>query len=226
MGYAVFAVAHMSGFANILKLPAVTSFQLADIALAVAMGLVGVALAVLAGALMQVAARVFGLFKDRIVLRALLAGVIFSVVGYFAPLVMFSGESQVHMVIANAATYGVGILLVMAVVKLVLLAVAFKSGYLGGPTFPVLFSAVCLSIALNTLFPSVSLTLMVAGVTAGALYVLFRAPLMVVLLTSFMLDAPVQLQGLIVLSVAVAMIVMQPLQRLIDARQAAATEAA
>ena len=220
VGYAVFYVARMSGFANILNLPPMTSFQALDIVYAVLLALVGVALAVVAGAFMQAAQRIFGPLKDRVVLRALTAGVVFSAIGYFAPILMFSGEAQVHTVIADAATYSAWLLLVMAIAKLALLAVAFKSGYLGGPTFPVLFASVCVALAISALFPGVPVSLLVAGIVAGALFVLFRAPLMVVLLTSFMLGAPVPLEGLIVLSVAAAMIVWEPLQTLIQSRQA------
>jgi H+/Cl- antiporter ClcA len=222
VGYAVFYLARMSGFANILNLPQMTTFQSSDIAFAVLLAFVGVALAVVAGAFMQAAERIFGMLKDRVVLRALAAGVVFSVVGYFAPILMFSGEAQVHTVIAHASSYAVWALLIMAVVKLALLAVAFKSGFLGGPTFPVLFASVCVALAISTVVPGVPVALLVAGIVAGALFVLFRAPLMVVLLTSFMLGAPIPLQGLIVLSVATAMIVWEPLQGVIQSRQAGA----
>jgi H+/Cl- antiporter ClcA len=200
------------------------SFEPLDIVWIILLAFVGVGLAVVAGAFMQACARAFGILKDRVVLRALVAGVIFSVVGYFAPILLFSGESQVHTIIANAATYGAWLLVAMAIVKLALLAVAFKSGFLGGPTFPVLFASVCVALAINALFPAFPVTLMVAGIAAGALFVLFRSPLMVVLLTSFMLDAPVPLQGLIVLAVATAMIVWEPLERVIQSRQAAAAK--
>ena len=224
VGYAVFYMAHMSGFANILGLPPMSSFKAFDILWVMLLAFVGVGLAVVAGALMQAAARAFGVLKDHVVLRALVAGALFSVVGYFAPILLFSGESQVHTIIANATAYGPWLLLAMAFVKLALLAVAFKSGYLGGPTFPVLFAAVCVAFAINALFPTIPVTLLVAGLAAGALFVLFRAPLMVVLLTSFMLDAPIPLQGFVVLAVGTAMVVWEPLEQVIQSRQAATTK--
>ena len=56
---------------------------------------------------------------------------------------------------------------------------------------------------------------------AGAVYALFRTPLMVVLLTGFMLDAGPTMVALIVLAVATVMIAAPQVQRLIAARQAA-----
>ena len=153
------------------------------------------------------------------VLRALVAGVIFSVVGVLAPVMMFSGETQVQTVIKDAAGYGVAVLLVMALGKLALLSVGFRSGFLGGPTFPLIFASTSVALALNLAFPSVPVAIFVAGVMAGAVYALFRTPLMVVLLTGFMLDEGATMMALIVLAVATVMIVMPPLQKLMATRQ-------
>ena len=88
----------------------------------VPLALIGLVLAILTGAFMKISAGLFGRLKDRVVLRALVAGAIFSVVGVFAPVVMFSGETQVQTVIEGAAGYGIALLLVMAIGKLALLA--------------------------------------------------------------------------------------------------------
>ena len=95
----------------------------------------------------------------------------------------------------------------MALVKLALLAVAFKSGFLGGPTFPAIFASVCLALALGLLFPGVRVDVVIGGVMAGFLVVLFKAPFMVILLTVVMLQAKAELTALIVLAVAAVMIV-------------------
>ena len=108
----------------------------------------------------------------------------------------------------------------MAVAKLALLAVGFRSGFLGGPTFPLIFASTCVALALNLAFPGVPVAIFVAGIMAGAVFALFRTPLMVVLLTGFMLDEGATMTALIVLAVAVVMIVMPPLQKLMAARQA------
>ena len=111
----------------------------------------------------------------------------------------------------------------MAVGKLALLSVGFKSGFLGGPTFPLIFASTSVALALNLVFPGVPVAIFVAGIMAGAVYALFRTPLMVVLLTGFMLDAGPTMVALIVLAVATVMIAAPQVQRLIAARQAART---
>jgi len=220
VGYAIFLLLHETGFVNFLHLPPVQHYTVWDGFLMVPLALLGLVLALLTAVFMRVSAGFFGRLKDRVVLRALVAGVIFSIVGVFAPVVMFSGETQAKTVISGAAGYGVALLLVMAVGKLALLSVGFKSGFLGGPTFPLIFASTSVALALNIAFPGVPVAILVAGIMTGAVYVLFRTPLMVVLLTGFMLDAGPTMVALIVLAIATVMIVTPPVQKLMAARQA------
>ena len=132
VGYGVFLLLHEAGFANFLHLPPCTSFRLLDAFVMVPLALLGLVLAVLTAAFMKAAEAFFGRLKERVVLRALVAGAIFSVVGVFAPVVMFSGETQVQTVIKGAAGYGVAVLLVMAVAKLALLAWGSRAGSSAG----------------------------------------------------------------------------------------------
>ena len=221
VGYGVFHVLHSTGFVNFLHLPPVTSYRFVDVVSMVPLGLVGLVLALLTGLFMKAAGRFFARLEERVVLRALVAGAIFSVVGVFAPVMLFSGETQVQTVIKDAAGYGIALLLVMAVAKLALLAVGFKGGFLGGPTFPLIFASTSVALAINLVLPGMPVTILLAGIMTGALYPLFRTPLMVVLLTGFMLAGDATLVALIVLSLATVMIVTPPLQRRMAARQAA-----
>jgi H+/Cl- antiporter ClcA len=224
IGYGIFKVLHEAGFLGFLHLAPVQSYVWWYGVLMVPLALAGLVLALLTAVFMRVSAGVFGRLRDRIVLRALTAGVIFSVAGVLAPVMLFSGETQVQTVIKGAAGYGIAVLLVMAVAKLALLSVGFKSGFLGGPTFPLIFASTAVALALNLAFPSVPVAIFVAGVMAGAVYALFRTPLMVVLLVGFMLDEGGTMIALVVLAVATVMIVTPPIQRIMAERQAARRE--
>jgi len=226
IGFIIYTAAGYPGLGNYLHLTPTQGFAWDDLVLIVLVALLGLLLAVVAGAFFRVSAAFFGRFADRVVLRALIAGAIFSVVGVVAPIVMFSGEDQVQTVVANPATYGVGVLVLMALVKLALLAVAFKSGFFGGPTFPAIFASVCVALALSLLLPGVRLDVLIGGVMSGFLVVLFKAPFMVILLTVFMLQASVDLTALIVIAVATVLIVQPYLLAFIAARQAARAEKA
>jgi H+/Cl- antiporter ClcA len=223
IGYLVFLAAGSFGLQDFLHLSPSQPFAPIDVALAVLLGLLGLVLALLAGGLFRASAAFFGRFAGREVERALLAGIVFSVVGMVAPILLFSGETQVQEVVADPGKYGSAVLVAMALVKLALLAVAFKSGFLGGPTFPAIFASVCVAEAIGILLPGIRIDVLIAGLMAGFLVVLFRAPFMVVLLTVVMLQAGAELTALIVLAVAAVMIVQPYILAAIAARQATMT---
>jgi H+/Cl- antiporter ClcA len=209
IGYLIFVSFGLSGLDNYLHLSTTEPLVPLDVVLVVLFGLLGLALALIAGGLFRAAAAVFGRFEGREVERALAAGIVFSIVGMIAPIVLFSGETQIQTVVADPAKYGPLLLLFMAVVKLALLAVAFKSGFLGGPTFPAIFASVCVALAISLLFPGIRIDVLIGGIMAGFLMVLFKAPFMVILLTVVMLQASPELTALIVLAVA-AVLIVQP----------------
>jgi H+/Cl- antiporter ClcA len=184
-------------------------------------GLVGLVLALVTAVLFRVASAIMAPLAGRAVERALLGGAIFSVVGVLAPILLFSGETQIQTVVADPDGYGPVTLVAMALVKLGLLAVAFKGGFLGGPTFPAIFASTCVALAISLLVPGIPVELPIGGVMAGFLMVLFKAPFMVILLTVVMLQASPQLTALIVLAVAAVMIVQPYLVAVMGARQAA-----
>ena len=183
IGFLVFFAVGGTGIADVLHLTVTDAIGPAEVLLVVPMALLGLVLAVVAGGFMKAAAAAFGRFKGREVQRALVAGLIFSAVGMVAPILLFSGETQVQEVVADPAKYGPLLLVAMALVKLALLSVAFKGGFLGGPTFPAIFASTCVALAVSQLFPGLRVDVLIGGVMAGFLMVLFRAPLMVILLT-------------------------------------------
>ncbi len=221
IGFLIFTSIGSTGLENYLGLAPAGPITALHVVLVVVFGLMGLSLGVIAGVLFRVSAAFFGRWADRVVTRALIAGLIFSVMGVVSPILLFSGETQIHTVVADPDAYGPVALVLMAMGKLALLAVAFKSGFLGGPTFPAIFASVCVALAVSLLFPTIPVTVVIGGVMAGFLMVLFRAPFMVILLTAVMLEADAQLIALIVLAVAAVMIVQPYLAAAVAARQSA-----
>jgi hypothetical protein len=81
---------------------------------------------------------------------------------------------------------------------------------------------VCVALAISLLVPTLPVAVVIGGVMAGFLTVLFKAPFMVILLTAVMLEATPELTALIVLAVAAVMIVLPYLTALMARRQASA----
>ena len=52
---------------------------------------------------------------------------------------LYSGQNQLLEIVHNPAQFGIGILLLMILVKILLTSTSFATGFEGGPIFPLLF---------------------------------------------------------------------------------------
>ena len=138
---------------------------------------------------------------------------------------MFDGYQQLPKIIQNPAQFGVALLLLFALLKILLLGLSFKSGYLGGPTFPTLFSCTMVAMALSLLFPAIPVSILVLCIEAAAVSLLLNAPLAAILLVAVVGTADPFLIALMCLSTVTAMFVGFEVKRLM-ARRAAGKETA
>jgi H+/Cl- antiporter ClcA len=169
-------------FETIYKFPEYTP-NLAHIIYAVPLGLIGALAGIVFMLLLQFLQKFFQRMKGHVVLRGLVGGLIMGIIGALLPLTLFSGEEQTGELIANAAEIGVGMLIVLAVVKLFATTVLLSTGWKGGYVFPIMFAGVALGLALDLLFPGIPVAVCVAATVAGALVAAFRAPLFAALFT-------------------------------------------
>lgn len=207
IGYLFYLLLGLPSFARSIPFAPIAQLYPAHILYAVILGILGGLLAVFMGLSMQaigiVMERVFG---DAVVMRVLAAGVIIACIGYFIPEVLFSGENQLHGIIADSARIGVGMLLLMAVLKVLLLGLSFKSGYIGGPLFPIMFSSTLIGLALNLLFPSVPVAIFVLCIEVAAITLALGAPLTAILLVVVVGTANQNMVVLLVISAVTAML--------------------
>ncbi|MBV9328562.1 MAG: chloride channel protein [Chloroflexi bacterium] len=219
VGFSVYALLGLTSFASFLAFPSVVTLEPSYFVWAVVLGCVGTLVAVIAA----IGMRVFGTLMQRLsrgdpILRALAAGVVIGLVGLAMPQLLFSGEAQIHVIIADPAAYGVGLLLLMAVLKLVLLALSLKSGFLGGPTFPLLFSCSMIGLALHLLFPDAPLGIQVMCIEASAVAVALSAPLTAILLVAVVGTANPDTLALITLSAVIGLLLSTGIKAAMERR--------
>jgi chloride channel protein, CIC family len=230
IGYIFFALIGFPAFASSIPFTPVDVLTIEYALLAIVLGSIGALVALFIGISFQVLGKATDrLFKDRFVARVMSAGVIIAIVGYFLPELMFSGESQIHPIIANPAAYGVLLLLAFAILKVLLLALSFKSGYLGGPIFPTLFASTMIALAMSLLFPGVPLALLFTCIVTATVALVLRAPLASILLIVTVTTTNLYELGYISLATATALIIGGAVTQFVAkraARQAASPESA
>jgi H+/Cl- antiporter ClcA len=225
IGFLFYTLLGLQSFARFLLFPPIGEITLSYILYAIVLGILGAFVAVLMGLVMKgVGTAVEKAFKGTIMTRILCAGIIIAVVCYFIPDLMFSGETTIHAIIQNPAQVGIMMLLFMAVLKVLLLAVSFKSGYLGGPIFPTVFTCTMIGLALSLVFPGVPVGIFVLCILAAVITLALGAPLTAILLVAVMGAANQNMTVLVVISSAVALIIGVEIRQMQEKPAAGAAE--
>jgi H+/Cl- antiporter ClcA len=207
IGFIFYTSLGIPSFAEMIPFPSITELRFMYVVYAIILGALGALLAVFTGLSMQKIGIIMEKsFHDKPIQRILAAGIVIAAIGYFFPNLLFSGEKQIHTILQNPTEIGIAMLLIMAVLKILLLALSLKSGYLGGPIFPILFSATMIGLALNLAFPDVPASILVMCTETGTMTLALGAPLTAILLVAVVGTANPYMLSLLVLSAVTAMI--------------------
>jgi H+/Cl- antiporter ClcA len=220
IGYFFFTLLALPVFAQSIPFTPISTLTLSYALYAIVLGLVGSLLTLFIAVSFQGFGRLMGKFGDRVFLRIMAAAVVIAIVVYFFPQLMFDGYAQIKPIIQNPAQYGVLLLLLFALLKILLLGLSFKSGYLGGPTFPTLFACTMVAMALSLLFPSIPVSILVLCIESAALGLLLGAPLAAILLVAVVGTADPYMIALLCLSTVTSMFVGAAVKRLMARRAA------
>jgi H+/Cl- antiporter ClcA len=109
-------------------------------------------------------------------------------------------------------------LLMLAILKLVLFALSFKGGFLGGPVFPILFASTLVGLALSLAVPGIPVGIFVLCVEAATIAFALGAPLTAIILIVVLGNPSPYLVALIVTSVATALILGALLKPIMERR--------
>jgi H+/Cl- antiporter ClcA len=161
---------------GLLNFPEYSSFQWIHILYAVIFGLVGLVWAFLFKMIFAFVTRMVTPLNRFPVLKPVVGGLVFGLIGAWLPLTLFSGEEELNVILAEGAQIGVVMLLLLAVAKLFTLSVCLSSGFPGGFVFPLFFSAGSLGYAFHLLFPIIPLDVAMIGIMSGIGGAVMRMP--------------------------------------------------
>ena len=111
------------------------------------------------------------------ILRGVVGGLLLGLLAKVLPITLFLGTDGLATTTSQAATIGVGLLILFALAKLLALSGALSFGFIGGPIFPLLFVGATLGSAINLLFPQIPFGLAVGCMMAAVPGALVPIPL-------------------------------------------------
>ena len=181
----------------------------------VPLGLLAAVIVTLLVIVMKLAAGLFGRLKLPSVAKTTIGGVIFGLVGVMLPLTMFTGSDQLTVVIDDAGTLGVGLLVALVLGKILTFAVSQASGFVGGPVFPALFLGGTAGVVVNQVFTGVPLGLAFTCLLAAVPGSVVSAPFSMVLLAAFLTQVGALQTAPILIAVVTAFLTMEGVKYLV-----------
>lgn len=175
------------------------AFAVLDLVPAAALGLVGGAAGVVFIASYHVFHRLLSPLAGTPILRGVIGGAGLGLIGTFAPLVLFSGQTEFREVLADGAAMGGLMLLALVGAKILASTWCMATVFKGGPVFPLFFAGGTLGMAASLLVPTIPLALAVPAAMAGMTVAVLKVPWVVVLLVAMVI-----MQWTVVPAVAVA----------------------
>ena len=182
VGYGVYFAVLQTSYLGVYSFPDFASLRLVDLVYALLVGVIGGAVGILHKLVFGLTHRVFGRFNKRPVICAIIGGLVIGLIGSFLPLTLYSGQNQLLQIIHNPAAYGVGILLLLMLVKMLLTGTSFATGFDGGPIFPLLFIGGTLGQALSEILTFIPQGVGVLAGMAAAACAFLPVPLTIALL--------------------------------------------
>ena len=132
------------------------------------------------------------------------------------------------MILDNFETFGVFLLLALALFKAAALGASLGGGFFGGPIFPIFFIGATLGVAAHAMFPAIPLGLAVGSVMAALGAAVALLPLSMAVLTAILIGSGLETFGAVVVAsvtaYAIRMSIMR--QRASDMENSTASETA
>ncbi|MFZ0013737.1 MAG: chloride channel protein [Acidimicrobiia bacterium] len=187
----------------------------------VGLGLAAAVVSMLTVVVGRAAAKAFEHLRVPMVVKPVIAGVVFGLIGFALPLTNFTGSDQLEVVLQNASTIGVGLLIAILVGKVIAFSVSAAGGFIGGPIFPILFLGGTAGIILNQVFPSLPLGLAFACMLAAVPGSIVSAPFSMVLLAALLTQIGVLQTAPVLIAVGTAFLSVTVVRYALEKRQSA-----
>jgi H+/Cl- antiporter ClcA len=153
-----------------------------QLAAAIPIGLLAAVIALITVVAIGLCMKVFGGLIKQSIVRPVIGGILFGLIGVALPLTLFTGDSALKTVIDQAPTLGAGLLVVVVFAKILTFAMCQATGFIGGPFFVALFIGGTAGTALHLLIPGLPEALCVTAMMAAMPGALVAAPFSLLLL--------------------------------------------
>lgn len=174
----------IGGMYHFTSVPPLTLMNLAQGAV---LGAVGAAVAMLFVLVFRVVGHITELIHHTIML-AMLGGLAIGLIAIVFPQTLFFGEREIETIIQTGATYGIVMLLLIALAKMLAISCTLHSGFRGGFIFPLFYIGAAVGLAIALGFPQVHPTIGMVCMMAAVNVAITKTPISTTVILSVLSD--------------------------------------
>jgi H+/Cl- antiporter ClcA len=222
VSFGVFFALAGTVFLGIYQVPSY-SYEDWHLVAGLALGIAAALLVVVMGAILTALKKAVDRLPTPPIVRPVLGGVAFGLIGFALPLTNFTGSGQLDTVLTNAETLGIGLLVAILIGKMLAFGISSASGFIGGPIFPILFIGGTAGTIAAEAFPVLPIGLAFACMLAAVPGSIVPAPFSMVLLAALVTQIGTLETAPVLVAVGAAYLTVSAL-RTVRARRARASD--
>jgi H+/Cl- antiporter ClcA len=181
VAFAIYFPIAGSTFVDLYALPSY-NYEDWQLLAAIPLGLAAGALALITVVAIAVMAKLTAPLAKFTVLRPVIGGIAFGLVGVGLPLTLFTGTDQLATIIHDGTALGAGLLIAVVFAKILVFALCETTGFVGGPFLVMLFIGGTAGVTAHVLIPGLPEGLAFTAMFAALPGALVAAPFSLILL--------------------------------------------
>lgn len=122
------------------------------------------------------------------ILLATLGGLSIGLIALVFPQTLFFGEKQIDAIIEQGASYGIALLLMIGLAKMLAISCTLQSGFRGGFIFPLFYIGAAVGLAISLGFPQVHPTIGMVCLMAAVNVAITKTPVSTTIILSVIAD--------------------------------------
>lgn len=182
LGFAVFRFNTGLTIGGLYEFPPYTELKPEHLPFAALLGVIGAAIAVAFIILFRSVGRLIQPLSHHPILLTTLGGLGIGLIATVLPLTLFYGETQIQTMIDVGPRLGVGLLLLIALGKMLTVSLSLQSGFRGGFIFPLFFIGAAAGMAVSLVIPQIPPTVAMVCTMAAVTVAVIKTPVSIVLI--------------------------------------------
>lgn len=175
----------IGGMYHFTSIPPLTLVNLAQGAV---LGAIGAATAALFVLVFRIVGWLTSSLEHRTILLATLGGLSIGLIALVFPQTLFFGEREIETIIETGSTFGITMLLLIGLAKMLAISCTLHSGFRGGFIFPLFYIGAAIGLAIALGFPQVHPTIGMVCTMAAVNVAITKTPISTTVILSVLSD--------------------------------------